>query len=425
MKLLLLGALAALLAALGMPIAFALFGAGAWYFLQDGALPFSVYLQRVTSGLDSFPLLAVPLFIFAGNLITMTGVADRIFRFALAIFGRFPGALAHVNVTANMVLAGMSGVAQADAAALGAVAVPAMRKEGYSLPFSAALTAAAAIIGPLIPPSVIMVVYAVTAQVSIGKLFLAGVVPGVAAGLGMMLTIAVLAWRDPDQFPRSVRMNWAERAQAFYAAAPALVTPLLLVLGLTFGFATPTELGALAIIYSAVYGVIIRELDWAKFRLAMEHTVVTCGVVLLIVGAAVPIGWILAVNNLPTLISSVVLSISKEPWVVLLIINLVLLVLGCFVETTAILLIAMPALLPLSATIGVDPIHFGLIVVFNLLLGGLTPPFGALLFVIMHVTGVRMGALVRALVPFYVLLVIMLGLITYWPDPWMWLPRLY
>ena len=411
------------LAALGVPVAFALFAGGVSWFLIGEGPPFAVYLQRATSELDSFPLIAIPLFILAGNLMNHAGIAERIFDAALAVFGRVRGSLAHVNVASSMIFAGMSGVAQADAAGLGAIEIRAMRRQGYDASFAAAVTAASAIIGPLIPPSVIMIVYAVTAQVSVGDLFLAGIVPGLVAGGLMMAVIAVLARRRPDRFPRAETVGRTERRRRFLAAAPALVAPGILVAGLLGGFATPTELGALAVVYSALYGLAIGQLDRARAAEALKQTALTCGVVLLIVAAAIPIGWIIAINNVPFLLANGILAISDEPWVVLLILNLLLLVVGCFVETTAILLIGLPALLPLAAQIGVDPIHLGLIVIFNLLLGGLTPPFGVLLFIMMHIARVRLGAVVRALGPFYLVLFLMLMLITYWPAPWLWLPN--
>ena len=415
--------IALILGAVGAPIAFALFSGGIFYFLTGDGLPFAIYLQRVTAQLDSFSLLAIPLFILAGNLMNHTGIAERIFDAALAVFGRVRGSLAYVNVASSMVFAGMSGVAQADAAGLGAIEIKAMRRHGYDPAFAAALTASSSIIGPLIPPSVIMIVYAVTAQVSVGDLFLAGIVPGVAAGLAMMGLIAFLARRNPERFPVAGALSSAQRRRAFVRAVPALLAPLILIVGLLWGVVTPTELSAVAVAYSVLYGFAVRELDGAKLALALQQTVLTCGVVMLIVAAAIPIGWIIAINNVPFLMSDWILGITQQRWLVLLMLNVIFLIAGCFIETTAILLIGLPALLPLAAQIGVDPIHLGLIVIFNLLLGGLTPPFGVLLFIVMHIANLGLGAIVRALVPFYLLLFAMLLLITYWPDPWLFLPR--
>jgi TRAP-type transport system large permease protein len=407
-----------------VPVAMALALSAIAYLLLEQTVPLSLIVQRMASGLDSFPLLAIPLFILAGNLLNRAGIATRIFEFALSLVGHIRGSLAHVNVVASMIFAGMSGVAQADAAGLGTIEIRAMRKQGFDAAFSAAVTAASAIIGPIIPPSVIMVIYAVMAQVSVADLFLAGIVPGLVIGLLLMTTIWILAWSGRIVSPVRPRARVPEIGRAFVRAIPALMAPVLLVGGILGGVATPTELGAITVIYATVLGFIYRELTWRVVWLCCAESLVTYGVLVFIISAAVPFGWVIAVNNIPVQLAAFILSLTDNPYAVLALVNLLLLVVGCFMETTAILLIATPALLPLILALGIDPVHFGLVMIFNLLIGAVTPPFGVILFIMMDIAKVGLGRLLRAMWPFYIPLAIALLLLTYWSDLSLWLPRL-
>jgi tripartite ATP-independent transporter DctM subunit len=332
--------------------------------------------------------------------------------------------LAHVNIVASMIFAGMSGVAQADAAGLGTIEVRAMRKEGFDPAFSAAVTAASAIIGPIIPPSVIMVIYAVMAQVSVADLFLAGILPGLAIGLLLMATVYVMALTGRIHAPVRERAGAPAIGRAFVRALPALVAPLLLVGGILGGVATPTELGAMTVIYAILLGFINRELTWRGVWRCFAETLVTSGVLVFIISAAVPFGWVIAVKNIPTQLAALMLSWTDSPYAILALINVLLLVVGCFLETTAILLIATPALLPLALALGIDPVHFGLIMIFNLLIGATTPPFGVILFIMMDIAKISFGQMIRAMLPFYLPLGAALLIITYWPGLVLWLPRL-
>jgi tripartite ATP-independent transporter DctM subunit len=411
------------LIAIELPVAFALVAAALAWLQFASPVPMSLVVQRMTSGIDSFPLLAIPLFVLAGNLMNVGGIASRIFEFAVALVGHLRGGLAQVNIFASLIFAGMSGVAQADAAGLGTVEIKAMKKEGFDPAFAAACSAASAIVGPIIPPSVIMVVYGVLAQVSISDLFLAGLVPGFVIGGLLMLTVWFLVATGRVYAPVQPRANSQTLGRTFVRAIPPLMAPVILVVGLLSGVATPTELGAITVVYAVVLGFAYRELNLKRLYACIGETFVTSGVLVFIMAAAVPFGWAIAVNNVPAHLSAWLLDITTNKWAILALINVLLLVIGCFMETTAILLIAVPTFLPLVLQLGIDPVHFGLVIILNLLIGATTPPFGVLLFIVQDIAKVSFGALVRAILPFYVPLALALLLITYWPDLSLWLPR--
>jgi tripartite ATP-independent transporter DctM subunit len=383
----------------------------------------SLVVQRMSSGVDSFPLLAIPLFVLAGNLMNVGGIATRIFDFAVALVGHLRGGLAQVNILASLIFSGMSGVAQADAAGLGTVEIKAMKKEGFDAAFAAACSAASAIVGPIIPPSVIMVIYGVLAQVSIGDLFLAGLVPGATIGLLLMVTVWVLVATGRAHAPVRPRAAPGALGRSFVRALPPLMAPVILMAGLLSGAATPTELGAITVVYAVGLGFAYRELTLRKLYACIGETFVTTGVLVFIMAAAVPFGWAIAVNNIPANLAAAMLEFTSNKWVILAMINLLLLAVGCVMETTAILLIAVPTFLPLILALGIDPVHFGLVIILNLLIGATTPPFGVLLFIVQDIAKVSFGAIVRAFLPFYVPLLVALVMITYWPELALWLPR--
>jgi tripartite ATP-independent transporter DctM subunit len=411
------------LIAIELPVAFALMAAAlAW--LQFGSpVPMSLVVQRMSSGVDSFPLLAIPLFVLAGNLLNVGGIAARIFAFAVALVGHLRGGLAQVNIFASLIFSGMSGVAQADAAGLGTVEIKAMKKEGFDPAFAAACTAASAIVGPIIPPSVIMVVYGVLAQVSIGDLFLAGIVPGAVIGGLLMAMVYFLVSTGRVQAPVQPKATAGRVGTSLVRAIPALMAPVILMVGLLSGVATPTELGAITVVYAVLLGFAYRELTLARLYRCIAESFVTSGVLVFIMAAAVPFGWAIAVNNVPANLSAWMLEVTTNKWLILAMLNVLLLVVGCVMETTAILLIAVPTFMPLVLLLGIDPIHFGLILILNLLIGATTPPFGVLLFIVQDIAKVSFAQVVRAMLPFYVPLGIALLMITFWPDLSLWLPR--
>jgi TRAP-type transport system large permease protein len=425
MTLALLFGLFALLVAIQVPVAFAMGLASLVVVALTQPIPLTIVVQRMGNGLDSFVLIAIPLFVMAGHLLNRAGIADRIFHFAGALCGHIRGGLAHVNVVASMIFAGMSGVAQADAAGLGVVEIDAMKKQGFDPAFSAAISAASSVIGPIIPPSVIMVVYAVMVQASVAELFLAGLLPGVLMGGSLMVTTYWLVRSGRITAPATQPMSLPTLRRTFLRAIPALLAPILLIVGLLAGVATPTELGALIVIYAMALGFVQRELSVRDLIGAARETMVTCGVLVFIIACAVPFGWLVATSQAPMKLAAFMMSLSENKFVILAIVNVALLLIGCLMETTAILLIATPTLYPLMVAIGVDPVHFGIILIVNLLIGTLTPPFGVILFIMMNIANVSLAQISRAVLPLYIPLLFTLLVITYWADFVLAIPRFF
>ena len=347
----------AILVIIEVPIAFALPAAALSYLLIIDTIPLMLVVQRIASGLESYVLLAIPLFIFAGNLFNTAGIARRIFDFATALVGHIRGSLGHVNVIASVIFSGMSGVAQADAAGLGAVEVREMKRRGFTAEFSAAITAVSSIIGPIIPPSGIIIIYAVLADVSVPDLFLAGIVPGIIMSIVLMGVVYWLATTKRIVAPVIPRRPIPEIGVAFFRAAPALFAPVFLIGGILTGLATPTQLGALTAVYAIILGVCTRDLTLKALQKAIRDTVSTCGVLVFIIAAATPFSAIMAMEGIPQQMANLLLSISENPIIILLIVNIALLIFGCVMDTTAILLISVPVLVPAMESLGIDPVH--------------------------------------------------------------------
>jgi tripartite ATP-independent transporter DctM subunit len=384
----------------------------------------AIFIQRIYAGTTSFPLLAIPFFILAGNLMNTGGMTVRIFNVAHLLVGQIRGGLGHVNVLASMLFAGMSGSAVADAAGLGVVEIKAMREAGYSARFAATLTAVSSTIGPIIPPSIPFVIYGSLANVSVGALFLAGIVPGVLMGLALMAIVAVVAKRQ--DLPRGDRRpGWRKAWPVISAALPALLMPPLILGGIFTGIVTPTEAAVVAAGYAFLLGRFfyrelrlddVLEIIWESGRQTAQ--------VMFIIAAAAPFGWILIQQQIPNTLLAAILSLSSEPWVILLIINIVLLILGMFIEGVAILIIAFPVLLPIMLKIGVDPVHFGVIIVLNIMIGLVTPPVGLCLYVVSSVSRVPITEIASEMWPYLLALIAVLGVITYVPEITLWLPGL-
>ncbi|SHJ16651.1 TRAP transporter, DctM subunit [Palleronia salina] len=407
---------------IGVPVAVALAGASA-IFILSGTVPPMVVAHRVINGVDSFPLLAVPFFILAGNLMNTAGITERIFNFALALVGWMRGGLGHVNVGASVIFAGMSGAAVADAGGLGSIEIKAMRDAGYDPGFSVGITAASSTIGPIIPPSLPMVIYGVVSGASIGQLFAAGFIPGLVMALSLMLMIFFFAGRYG--FKRDQPFAWGVLAITFKRAFLSLLTPVIIVGGILSGAFTPTEAAVAACAYAMFLGLIVyRTLTLKRFLRVSFDTIETTAVVLFVVAGAAIFAWILTSNRVPEMAASLLLGVSDRPWVILLMINLVLLVVGCFMETVAAITILTPVLLPVAVELGIDPVHFGVIMVLNLMLGLLTPPVGMVLYVLSRVSGVPFERCVVATSPFLIPLVACLLLMTFVPAIAMWLPTL-
>ncbi len=408
----------------GVPVAVALAGSSAIFIFFNGSPPPMVVAHRMINGVDSFPLLAVPFFILAGNLMNTSGITERIFGFALALVGWMRGGLGHVNVGASVIFAGMSGAAVADAGGLGAIEIKAMRDAKYDAKFAVGITAASSTIGPIIPPSLPMVIYGVVAGASIGQLFVAGLIPGLLMAVSLMLMIAVMARRRG--FGRDQEFDWSVLFTTFRRAFLSLLTPLIIVGGILSGAFTPTEAAVAACAWALFLGLVVyRTLTVRRFLRVSFDTIETTAVVLLVVGAASIFAWILTSNRVPEHFAAGLLAISDRPWLILLLINLILLLVGCFMETVAAITIMVPVLLPIAVTLGIDPVHFGVIMVLNLMLGLLTPPVGMVLYVLSRVAKIRFEDCVVGTAPFLIPLVLVLMLITFVPAVTMWLPTLF
>jgi len=413
-----------LLLVIGAPVAIALAGSSLIYVMLEGVQPHLVVLHRMIGGIDSFPLLAIPFFIMAGSLMNSAGITNRIYDFALALVGWLKGGLGHVNVVGSVIFAGMSGTAVADAGGLGNIEIKAMRDHGYSVDFAVGITGASSTIGPIIPPSLPFVIYGVMANASIGKLFAAGVIPGLVMALTMMIMVTYYAhtrgWHRDAKF--SIVNLWTTFKKAFLP----LLTPIILVGGMTTGVFTPTEAAIAATAYAIVLGLgIYRTLSLKKLIKVSLETAETTSIILLIVAGASIFGYLITLTKVTDNVSALVLSITTTPWVVLLLVNIFLLIVGCFMETIASITILVPVLLPLMDKIGVDPVHFGLIMVLNLMIGLLTPPVGMVLYILARVANISFERTTKACLPFLIPLLVSLALVTYWPSMVMFLPNLF
>lgn len=421
MVLVLIAAFVALLL-LGLPIAYALAGAGLAAVLVQGKLNLTILAGKMFEGLDSFALLAIPFFMLAGALMNEGGITRRLVRFAQVIIGWVAGGLAYVNVVASMLFAGISGSAAAEAAAIGSVMIPSMKEEGYHEEFSAALTAAASTMGPIIPPSIPMILYGIIANVSIGALFLAGAVPGVMLGVGFM--VMVWWYTRTRRYPAGPRPTVPEFVGAFRDALLALTMPGIILGGILGGVFTPTESSAVAAVYAFVLGVFVyREIRWSRLPAILAEAGLGTAIVMLVIGASELFAWILAAEQVPQRLAEGVLAVSANPWIVLLLVNVVLFVLGIWLEPAPLLIILVPVLAPLAAKVGIDPVHFGTVFVINAVIGLITPPVGASLFVVCSVGKVSMEKISRAIWPFVGMAVVVLLLVTYIPALSTWLPR--
>jgi len=413
----------ALLLVIGLPVALSLAGASLAFLLIESPIPPVVVLHRMINGVDSFPLLAVPFFILAGSLMNHAGITDRIFDFAKALVGWMRGGLGHVNIGASVLFAGMSGAAVADAGGLGTIEIKAMKEGGYDGDFAVGVTAASSTIGPLIPPSLPLVVYGVVSSTSIGQLFAAGLVPGLLMAVALMVMVGWYA--HVRGYGRDSGFAWHVLALTFKRAFLSLLTPIIIVGGILAGLFTPTEAAIAACAYALVLGgVVYRTLSFRKIKAISLDTIETTAIVLLIVAAASIFSWILTSNRVTEMVAEMILGHTQNVFLVLLLINVVLLVVGFFMEPVAAITILTPVLLPLVVELGVDPVHFGIMMVLNLMLGLLTPPVGMVLYVLARVADIKFESAVRATMPFLIPLGTVLLLITYVPALSMWLPNL-
>lgn len=448
----------------GLPVAVAMAGGSLIYILVSGSVPDVVLAQRMIAGIESFPLLAVPFFILAGNLMNIAGITGRIYNFAVALVGWMKGGLGQVNIIGSVIFSGMSGTAIADAAGLGSIEIKAMKDHGYSTEFSVGVTAASATLGPIIPPSLPFVIYGMMANVSIGALFVAGILPGLFMTLLMMATVAFFArrngwggdvafdWRRLGgatleillvlAFPMAVwlavkaglSVNMAA-GLAFavllvldwrfnFSAVLALMAPVILIGGMTMGWFTPTEAAVAAVIWALFLGLVrYRSMTLRTLAQATFETIETTASVLFIVTAASIFAWLLTTTQAAQALADGILAVTHTPWVFLLLANLLILFVGCFIDTIAAITILVPILLPIVLKLGIDPIQFGLIMTLNLMIGLLHPPLGMVLFVLARISKLSVERTTMAILPWLLPLMVALVAITYIPQITLWLPH--
>ena len=413
------------LLAANMRVAFAIAIAALVFFLTAEGVPLEIYIQRMVSVTHSFPLLAVPFFILAGVVMNHSGITRRLMILADTLVGHRTGGLAHVNVLLSTFMGGMSGSANADAAVQSKILVPEMSKRGYDPAFSAAVTATSSVIAPIIPPGVGMVLYGFLADVSIGRLFLAGLVPGILMCVALMVVVGIVSrWRGylPS---RPERAGWGDRGRALAGSLWALGLPLGIIGGIRYGVFTPTEAGAMAVVYAFVVGAFIyRELDWSKLPAILSEAVLANAVVMLIICAAQAFGFYMSWERIPQEAGQFLLSLTENPLVLLLVINLFLVFVGMLVEGSAALILLTPLLAPLAASVGIDPVHFGIVMVVNLTIAGVTPPVGTLIYTTCSIVGVDIGRFIRESLPLVLALFAVLAVVTFVPAVSLWLPNL-
>lgn len=404
----------------GLPVAFALGISGLVYFFQSG-IGLETFAQRIAVGMDSFALLAAPFFILAGNIMNRGGITNRIFRFANSLVGHLRGGLGHVNILASMLFAGMSGTAIADAAGLGSIEIKAMQDEGYDLEFSTAVTAASSIIGPIIPPSTVMVLFGVTAGVSIGQLFMGGILPGILIGLALMLL--VMWYSRKRNYPKKDRFEIREVVKSFCDTGWALVTPILIVGGILGGICTPTEAGTIAVVYALFISVFVyKEIKLKDIPSILWETAKTSGVILVIVATASTFGWCLTYEHIPQSIAESLSGVTESRLLLMAIMAVIYLFLGMIMETSAIILTTVPIFVPVLKAMGIDLVYFGVFLAILMSIGTITPPVGTVLFILSKITGLPINKLSRIMLPWYGVLGIVVILLLLFPPIITFLP---
>ncbi|MBX3677326.1 MAG: TRAP transporter large permease [Rhodocyclaceae bacterium] len=408
----------------GVPVAFSfLAGSLAYLFIAD--TPLTIAAQQLSGGVRSVTLLAIPLYILAGELLNSGGIADRIFNFANALIGHVRGGLGHVNVMASMLFAGMSGSSSADAAGLGRVEIKAMLEKGYRPEFAAAITAVSSTIGPIIPPSIHLVLFGAMAEIGIDYLFLAGIVPGFIMGACLMAAIYILVLLGHEQCPTQSWPGARFVFRTFQRAILPLTAPVIIVGGILAGVFTPTEAGAVAVIYALALGYIYGELDWPRLKEALLRSVRSTVVVMFILATAKVFAWGITVEKVPDILALGLFTLSSDPAMVLLLILVGLLILGTFESASANLVIVTPILVPMAPALGIDVVHFGVVIVLALMIGIITPPVGMSLYIVSDITKLPFERIAKAVLPYTVALVVALLLTAYLPDVVMFIPKFY
>jgi tripartite ATP-independent transporter DctM subunit len=410
----------------GIPIAFGLFAASMLYFgAINTSSPVDLIFQKFVTSAQSFPLLAIPFFVMAGSIMNYAGISEKLMSFADVLTGHLPGGLAQCNVLLSMLMGGVSGSANADAAMECKMLVPEMEKRGFSKGFSAAITAASSAVTPVIPPGINLIVYGLIAQVSVGKMFAAGYAPGILMSLCLMVTVHIISKKRKYAPTRARKATLKEFLAQSKESVWALLFPLGIVLGLRIGMFTPSEAGAVAVLYCTLVGIFIyRTLKWEHIPKILYETIQGTSTVVFIIVAAGVFGYYLNWERIPQSIAGFLLNITHNKWIMLVIIDVLLLIIGMFLEGGAALIILAPLLVPVIKSLGVDPIHFGLVCIVNIMIGGLTPPFGSMMFTCIAITRCELGEFVRECMPFIFALLIALVLVTFIPAVSLFIPNL-
>jgi tripartite ATP-independent transporter DctM subunit len=409
--------------AIRIPVVFSLMMASIVYVIFLGDIPLTLLSHRMSGSLQSFPLLALPLYILAAEIMNQSKISQQIFNFAKLALGHISGALGHVNVVVSMIFAGMSGSITADTAGLGSVEIPAMIDAGYDKKFSVGITGASSLIGPIIPPSIHMIIYGMIAEQSVGQLFLGGAIPGTIMGITLMIMVYLISLKK--ELPKSPKMSpfsliWGSFKKAF----PAVLTPIIILGGIVTGIFTPTEAAVVAVIYSYLLGfVIYRTLKISDVFPMLVNVACTTAIILAIMGAASVFGWVITLENIPNQIRDIVIGFTDKAWVVMLLLIVAFTIAGCFFDIGAILLVITPMVVPLVKAYGIDLIHFGILEVLVLCIGFLTPPFGVGLFILSNIAKIPVHEVIRAMLPFYIPLYFMVFLIMCFPSIVLFLPN--
>lgn len=409
---------------LRMPIPHGLMCACMFYFIVAGEPIKMVGQQTLKTFYTNYTIIAVPLFIFAANVMNSGKVTEKIYDFALGLVGRFKGGLGHVNILGSLIFAGMTGSAIADASGLGKMEIEAMNKEGYDPGFSCAMTASSAVLGPTFPPSIPMVIYAMYSGCSVGALFLGGMIPAILLTVGLMCYVAVVSHKR--NYPTSERMGFRKFMRSTLSAIPALLTPVVLLAGIYSGVMTPTEAGAVAGFYALLVSVVIyRMLGWRELKQILTDTVKGVGTCSLMIGAAACINYIAAREQVSAMIAKLITGMTTNPYTFLFIVNVAILILGMFIDTSVIQSVFVPLMIPIATALGVDLLHFGMVCIFNMMIGLCTPPFGMLLFITSGISGTPLKDVVRETIRPLLVMLVVLAVITYVPDVVLFLPRVF
>ncbi|MCK9547543.1 MAG: TRAP transporter large permease [Sphaerochaeta sp.] len=411
------------LLATGLPIAVSMGLPSALYLLMAN-IPPSQLIQRMVTSLNSFPMLAVPLFILAAGLMNSSGITERLFEFAKLLVGRMKGGLAQVNIVASLIFSGISGAALADVGGLGNIEIEAMDKQNYPKTHSAAITVASAVIGPIFPPSIPLIIYGAAAETSSMRLLIAGVFPALAIAAALMIQVAFFSRKF--NYPRGVERRYtkAQIVRVLKRGLPSMLMPAIMMGGMLSGWFSPTEVAAIAVAYATILSIAYKEMTVSSFIKACVETLQSTASVLFIVASAAIFAWVLTVEQLPQQVSSLMLNISDNPAVLLMLANVILLIAGMLLESTAAIMILTPILLPPLVAAGVNPVHFGLVMVFNLMIGMITPPVGMSVYMVSPIVGLPVGKIFKASLPYLVSLVAALIILTYIPQISLWLPTL-